>query len=130
LKNKLTLILAQDKLSYCSSIQKNDKTYDVIVIDGHWRLYCAEMCISHLSEGGVIILDNSDWCPKTCDFLMKQGFSRLDFSGFGASNQFTWSTSLFFHSCLNPILNPVKLPSSLGYVSPDDSGYMFEGEDK
>lgn len=131
LDTKLTLILASDKLAYCQAISTQpQKFYDIIVIDGNWRLSCAEVSISFLSDKGLIILDNSDWCPLTCDFLMKQGFYRLDFSGFGASNQFTWSTSIFFRSLLNPIFSPVKPPFSLGYVSSHEAGYMFEGEDK
>lgn len=128
LRHKLRLFHLESEAEYTSLIKKVEREFDVIIIDGDWRYQSAKRAVHCLSSMGVIIVDNSDWCPDTCAFLQSEGFSRLDFSGFGPSNQFTWSTSLFFRNTRNPLLNPVSPPSSAGYIAPENSQYMFRGE--
>lgn len=126
-----TCILQTDESTYTQAIQKTGKKFDVIVIDGHWRLKSAHFSIECLKNQGVIILDNSDWCPKTCEFLRKSGFSRIDFGGLGPSNQFSWSTSIFFkqEAIQSSLLTPISLPSTKGWVSYQYADYMFAGEE-
>ena len=46
---------------YVSEIFKFDKGYfDVIIIDGHYRLTCADKCLEYLSENGYLVIDNSN----------------------------------------------------------------------
>jgi len=49
------------------------------------------------NRGGVIVIfDNSDWYPKTVEFLRENlGWVQIDFHGFGPINNYTWTTSLF-----------------------------------
>lgn len=49
--------------------QAPDRLYDLIMIDGSWRLDCAQFAVGHLREGGMIYLDNSDkaFGPDTGD---------------------------------------------------------------
>ena len=79
-------------------IEEKGRVYDVIVIDNHgpFRSLCAEKAMKHLIEGGILILDNSDQCPKAVALLRKAGFFRIDFTGFVPSNGYAQCTSIFF----------------------------------
>lgn len=74
--------------------------FDVIVIDGvnlpGVRKRCAERALPHLRDGGLLIIDNSDWLPETCDFVRKEGFLEVDFCGLAPLNAHAETTSLFF----------------------------------
>ena len=61
--------LETDKDKYINNIKVYKRKYDVIVIDGDFRDKCAIEAIKYLGEGGFIVLDNSDWFPKICEFL-------------------------------------------------------------
>ena len=68
------------------------------------------------SAGGVmVILDNSDWYPKTVQFLQeKLDWFQVDFHGFGPINNYTWTTSIF----INPVRRQeLKYRSSLSSIS-------------
>lgn len=95
-KDNLKIKNIQDKTEYIEAIKEHDEKYDVIIIDGKFRFNCAEICNIYLEEGGLVILDNSDWFPKTAGLLKNRGFFQVDFSGFGPCNNYTWTTSLFF----------------------------------
>ncbi|AYV21213.1 SAM-dependent methyltransferase [Vibrio mediterranei] len=90
-----SIILEENLENYPSIIQGYDK-FDIITIDGAERMKCAHQAVGKLSEGGIIILDNSDWYPNTCNFLRDKGFTQLDFNGFTPQNSFTSTTSVFF----------------------------------
>lgn len=103
-KNKLVnqkIILLEEKKDYVESILDQNKKFDVIVIDGKYRYECAKLAINCLSKGGIIILDNSDWFPKTVSMLRDHDLFQVDFSGFGPGNGYTWTTSLFFSLDIN-----------------------------
>ena len=84
--------------AYAKSIEETNDTYDIVVIDGVDRVNCAKHSIERLKPSGVVIWDNSDReeYQEGYDFLIKQGFKRLDFSGLGPINVMAWSTSLFY----------------------------------
>ncbi|MBI5007631.1 MAG: SAM-dependent methyltransferase [Nitrosomonadales bacterium] len=92
-----TLIHRKDESGYVNSLAEQDRSFEIIVIDGKWRMQCAEMAIRHLKDGGMIVLDNSDrTIEKKCgEFLREQGLVQIDFSGFGPINGYCWSTSIF-----------------------------------
>jgi hypothetical protein len=81
---------------YCRAAARYQS--DVIVIDGRDRVNCAKACLEGLSEGGVIVWDNSDRSRYAdgFDFLAARGFRRLDFAGPGPVNFTPWMTSLFY----------------------------------
>lgn len=89
------LVLLEEEQEYVNSIFKDQKKYDVIVIDGVHRLSCAEVAVQCLAPGGLIILDNSDWFPKTTTTLREAGLIQVDFTGLGPINYYTWTTSIF-----------------------------------
>lgn len=75
--------------------------FDVIVIDGpirgRTRLKCARVAVNHLQHGGIIVLDNSDWCAESAAYLRHAGLLQVDMTGFAPINSYTSATSLFFH---------------------------------
>jgi len=72
--------------------------HDVFVIDNHgpFRWRCAAAAVAKLASGGLIILDNSDQCPKACEVLRSKGLSQIDFTGFVLGNGYAHTTSIFF----------------------------------
>lgn len=122
------LFLQEDSTSYVNSINLKSRSYDVIIVDGISRFEAAKASTERLCPNGVIILDNSDWCPDTVEYLVASGFCHIPFSGFGPAAQLTWSTSLFFRTLQNPVLVNAKNAVSLGMIKPSEADYMFDGE--
>lgn len=90
---------------YQNEILKYSNTFDIIIIDGRQRVKCCINSLEALKEDGVIILDNSDRTryEEGYNFLVSNGFKRIDFWGIGALNTKSWSTSIFYKkgNCLN-----------------------------
>lgn len=106
-----------NKDKYIGAIHDLSGKFDLIIIDGKFRSECANTCLSHLKEGGLIILDNSDWYPKTAKRLKSCGLLQIDFSGFGPCNNYTWTTSLFFSRNFNfKTVNENQPVHSLGSI--------------
>jgi hypothetical protein len=87
------LIYEPDQAKYVGSI---NEPFDVIIVDGEWRLDCAKHARGFLKPGGLMILDNADWHPHTSAFLRGSALLEVDFTGLGPINPYTWTTSLFF----------------------------------
>lgn len=90
----------QDEIiRYVKVIDKLGK-FDIIIIDGearnHARLHCTERALLHLKDGGLIILDNSDYLPLSCQLLREKGFYQIDFCGLLPLNNVAGTTSIFF----------------------------------
>jgi hypothetical protein len=96
LKHNIRLFLRVKSNEYVCTIAECNKKFDIIVVDGRWRLDCAKLAIKYVTDDGIIILDNSDWHFKSTRFLREQNLIQVDFSGFGALNAYTWATSVFF----------------------------------
>lgn len=96
-KNNQKLSLACNEDEYVNDIASGNVKYDLIVIDGIRRFDCAKLAVNFLKEGGMIILDNSDWFPKTSKFLRDCNLIQVDFTGIGPINYYTWTTSIFLH---------------------------------
>jgi hypothetical protein len=96
--SEIQLIL--EKELYIQEILNHEK-FDVIIIDGLYRYECAKIAITKLKEGGLIILDNSDWHVKTAKLLNEANLIQVNMTGFGPINYYTWTTSLFFHRKFN-----------------------------
>jgi hypothetical protein len=106
LKNKnpnQDIWLIKDKNAYISAIENVNGVVDIIVIDGHYRLECVQKAIAYLRPGGMIILDNSDWYIKAGEFLKKQNFIEIPFSGLGPINDYAWTTSVFINAGAIPL---------------------------
>jgi hypothetical protein len=89
---------------YAHAVANYKTMFDIIVIDGRDRVNCAKNALGALKEDGVIIWDNSD--RKTYadgyQYLLDNGYKRLDFTGMGPINTWAWSTSIFYpeNNCL------------------------------
>lgn len=75
----------------------NYESFDIIVIDGSYRLECARIAIGKLKPGGMIILDNSDWHVKTAKLIRESNLIQVDMTGIGPINTYAWTTSFFLH---------------------------------
>jgi hypothetical protein len=85
---------------YEGQIARYQKEFDIIVIDGIRRPGCAQHALAHIKSfgGSIVILDNSDWYPALTGFITKElGWSRVDMSGFGPINDYTWTTSIWMN---------------------------------
>jgi Methyltransferase domain len=100
-----TVILEPDLEAFVSTIGRVQAGFDVIVVDGParglTRLKCCKAASEHLNEGGVIILDNSDWLPQSAAFLRQAGLLQVDMTGFAPLNANTGTTSFFFDRQFN-----------------------------
>jgi hypothetical protein len=90
------ILLEEDPDRYVNAVAAKGVPFDVIVIDGQSRLRCAMAATRWLQKGGVILLDNSDWFPRTSEVLRTAGLLEVDMSGFGPINDYTSTTSLYF----------------------------------
>ncbi|MFC4701030.1 FkbM family methyltransferase [Glaciecola siphonariae] len=102
-KLKNQTVLLKSPTDYCECINEMNEKFDVISIDGDIfrRLECAVFALSYLKEGGIILLDNSDWLPNTTEFLRSSGFTQVDFAGPGPINSYLWCTSIFFKGSIS-----------------------------
>lgn len=95
------LTLETDLEEYPAIIERYPEPFDVIVVDGaargHTRLKCAKRAIRRLREGGMIILDNSDWLPESARVLRESGLIEVDMTGFAPISGHTQTTSFFLH---------------------------------
>ncbi|MCM4161415.1 FkbM family methyltransferase [Antarcticibacterium flavum] len=90
---------------YQNEILNYNNAFHIVVIDGLQRVQCSLNTLGALKEDGVIIWDNSDRSEyeEGYNFLLSQGFKRIDFWGIGPLNYYSWSTSVFYKdgNCLN-----------------------------
>jgi hypothetical protein len=87
--------LRESREEYAQAINAFRNDFEVIIVDGVWRYDCAVMARPKLHPNGCMIVDNSDWMPKTCAFLRNSDLIQVDMSGFGPINAYTWTTSFF-----------------------------------
>ena len=75
-----------------------DASFDVVVIDGSSRNDCARAAPDKLKPGGLIVFDNADGPEFDAgqQYLIDQGFYRLDFWGLIPSYLYKNCTSVFF----------------------------------
>lgn len=94
--NQVVIHRSQEE-DYVRCLSEQGRCFDIIVIDGKWRMKCAVEAVKYLERGGMIVLDNSDRIEEMSvgAFLRGQGFLQIDFSGFGPINGYCWTTSIF-----------------------------------
>lgn len=106
------LLLEEQRRPYINAI---DRLFDVIVIDGQaadgMRYDCALRSRPFLRDGGLIIVDNSDWLPMTCAYLRESGLFQVDYNGFVPISEHTSRTSLFLSQpCTIPYRQQIEPP--------------------
>lgn len=116
-----TLLLKTECNEYVETILRYETQFDVIVIDGLYRYNCAVESMIKLKDGGIIVLDNSDWFPDTARLLRDAGFTQTDFIGAGPVNSYAWCTSVFFrgHMSIPRISDsqPVRVLGGIAEIS-------------
>ena len=106
--------LKTDEESYTQVIKNSPfGPFDVIVIDGAYRVSCARVAIECINPGGIIIYDNSDSKLQTegVQFLGDQGWDRIDFFGLIPSYLYKNCTSIFFRD--NSFLKRAPVPNQM-----------------
>lgn len=95
---------SREDRAYSQCVREDDAVYDVVVIDGRDRVECLEASLSHMSQSGVIIWDNSERSRYEPAFqrLRESGYRRLEFYGMGPITEKGWETSVFYRegNCL------------------------------
>ena len=95
---------ATDK-DYLKPLVENNIKFDVVIIDGIYRNECIMNSLNHLSESGVIILDDSERQDYKAGikFLIDSRFKQLNFSGIAPGIFFRKCTSIFYraNNCLS-----------------------------
>lgn len=99
-ESNMTVIYAESSPGYENQIEEYG-LFDVIIIDGDYRYNCAKKSIKHIRDGGMLILDNSDWYANTAKYLRNNKLVQIDMTGFGPINNYTWTTSFFFFGNLD-----------------------------
>ena len=71
--------------------------YNVVAVDGMARSLCAYTASKYVADDGFIILDNADRYQynDVQQYLISQGYGRIDFWGTGPLNFWEWTTSVF-----------------------------------
>ena len=114
--SNVDLIFEPDLSKFANTIRLRGERYDVIVVDGpargRTRLKCSRAAVDHLQEGGLIILDNSDWLPESSKLLRDSALLEVDMTGFAPICAHVQTTSLYFDRRFNvgPLRNRQPLP--------------------
>ncbi len=97
---KLLLFDAGSQGNYCESAGRQDRKFDVIVVDASERVACIMQAPAALTDKGVIILDDSQFGPhaRGTDFLVNQGFRKLDFEGLKPNSIRAYRTTVFYRA--------------------------------
>ena len=120
----VTLVLADNEADYADAIVRTGQTFDVIVIDGWYRMACVAPALRCLAPGGMIVLDNSDWLPRTAESLRGGDLIQVDFNGFGPICAWRWTTSVFLSRTFDfPALAPDRPHPPRGGSPPPESAF-------
>ncbi len=97
--------LNSDNERYNQAAFLTGKHYDMIVVDGRERVKCIFNSLKSLSKNGVLVLDNSDrenYLPGI-NFMLENGFKKIDFWGIAPSFAHQTCTTVFYRSnnCLD-----------------------------
>jgi predicted O-methyltransferase YrrM len=89
---------------YAKGLSSSSKKYDLILVDGIERNDCLRESVSHLTDRGVIVLDNSELKDYESGkaYLVQNGFKSIDFFGNAPIVAHFTTTTLYYrsNSCL------------------------------
>lgn len=97
-ESKIKYFFYESSLEYVNSIFEQKRAFDIYVIDGRWRYECAKAVVKNINQygGGMVIFDNSDWYPRTIQYLRENlDWIEVDFHGFSPINNYTLTTTIF-----------------------------------
>jgi len=93
-------VTSTDPEVYSKRIFDFDQKFDIVIVDAIFRNESMINCIPALSEGGVIILDDSERneYQSTIKEMLILGFKKIDFWGMAPGVTFNKCTSIFYKS--------------------------------
>ncbi len=85
---------------YAQAAFDENKKYHIIIVDGRDRVNCAKNALNALTDNGIIVFDNTDRTQYKVgiDFLMQNGFKKIDFWGLSPVTAHNNLTSIFYRS--------------------------------
>lgn len=100
-KDNCEVVYRPEPENYNVAIKEYEENFfDVIIVDGRDRKECVKHIIPYLSDGGVIILDDS-WKTKFAEvfeYFKQNGFKQLSFSGLKAGGLIVEQTTVFYRN--------------------------------
>lgn len=83
---------------YCRYPEILNRKFDIVIVDGRDRVNCLIHSAEHLTDKGIIILDNSDRKQYNDGVkrLLNLGFKKIDFWGLASGYLFETCTSIFY----------------------------------
>src|SRR5690606_4324046 len=94
----LVLCDPYDPAAYVDVLARQNRPFDVIVIDAEAREECLRRAVHHLTPRGVILLDDSlrpAYATAIADVL-RRGFRKLHFEGLKPGGIRAYRTTLFY----------------------------------
>ena len=89
---------------YSKVIKRYQNIFDIIIIDGRDRVNCIKNSLGALTDNGIVIVDNTerDAYREAFQYLLSNGFKRIDFQGLSPGNIYNECTSIFYRcdNCL------------------------------
>jgi hypothetical protein len=89
---------------YSELAKRQNHKFDVIVVDSHDRPDCLMQAPAALTDRGVVLLDDAqrDDYGEAIDWLLSQGFRKLDFEGLKPAAIRAYRTTVFYrdNNCL------------------------------
>ena len=88
----------QKENEYHQIIKSIPEKFDIIIVDAIDRINCLKVAKDHLSEKGVIILDNSNRkeYSEGINYLLNHNFKKIDFVGMTSSITTSSATTIFY----------------------------------
>ena len=103
--SKLSYVESSTPDQYVEPLRLSNEQFDIIVVDGIFRNECLIESITHLSDVGVIILDDAERAEYTegINFILSKNLKRIDFSGLAPGLLYSKSATIFYKNdnCIN-----------------------------
>ena len=89
---------------YSKFSENLEMKFDIVIVDGRDRVNCMISAINSIKDGGIVVLDDSEResYQDGVEFLMKDGFKKIDFWGISPGLFYKKCTSVFYknENCL------------------------------
>lgn len=104
LPDNATITFAGDQETYVGAVGTAGTAWDVVVVDGEFRVACVARALQHLSPGGVVVLDDSQRPTYQPAFPLaaSAGFRWLSIEGHKPGSVSLHSSTVFYRdgNCL------------------------------
>ena len=108
--------LRENETAYTEAILEDRAKYDMIIIDSipDFRQSCVAHSLTHVADGGIIILDDAAMYPAAYKMLLTLDDCPIDFIGLAPMEDVVQTTSFFFHRGGQPAVIKKNSPLPLG----------------